>query len=234
MKQRPGESVQDYFVRCNVIYDRIKEIKPVELDAWRGAQPAGMHPNCLNRGKEQGVKEMGLFFLHLLFVVGLREDIRMKTIEVGDNNLEQARITAKQKELLLNDKKHVSKVFGVNHDDNDSDDDSYGSEMDEPLQQVNALRRQQGKRPLRFGRKFNFKNIQCHYCKKKGHFQKICRKRQKDGAPMVNRKINEIINLDESEEEEEKDDQEESINALSLEDYYGIRSLKQTSTQSLN
>ena len=236
MKQRPGESVQDYFVRCNVIYDRIKEIKPVELDAWRGAVPAGQHANCLNRGKMQGVKEMGLFFLHLLFVVGLREDIRMKTIEAGDNNLEQARLTAKQKELLLNDKKQVGKVFGVKtKNESESEDDEYGSEVEEVLGNINALRRQQGKKPFRIGKKFNFKNIQCHYCKKKGHFQKICRKRQKDGAPMVNNKrVNEIINVDETEsEEDEPTAEDEEVNSITssmtLEDYYGVRSLKATS-----
>ena len=226
MKQKPGETVQDYFVRCNVIYDRIKEIKPIELDNWRGAVPAGMNNDHLSRGKQQGVKEMGLFFLHLLFVVGLREDIRMKTIEAGDNNLEQARLTAKAKELLLNDKRQVNKVFAVNQrdsDQSDDDEDSYGSEVEDTLGQINVLRRQQGKKPYRIGKRFNFKNIQCHYCKKKGHFQKICRKRQKDGAPMVKR-VNEIINVEDSEEEEAEEP--EQVNAISLNDYYGINSLK--------
>ena len=86
MKQKTGESVQDYFVRCNVIYDRIKEIKPPGLDNWRGPVPAGANQDTLVVGKNQGVKEMGLFFLHLLFVVGLREDIRIKTIEAADDN----------------------------------------------------------------------------------------------------------------------------------------------------
>lgn len=234
MKQKPNESVQDYFVRCNVIYDRIKEIKPAALDNWRGPIPPNLHDDCLRRGKEQGVKEMGLFFLHLLFVVGLREDIRMKTIEAGDDNLEAARITAKAKELLLNDKKKVHQVFGVNENKLDSEEESSECEVEEldeeeeaMLIQVNAMRRQQGKKPYRMKKRTSFKDIVCHYCHKKGHFQKICRKRQRDGAPMVT-KVNDISG------KEEEDPMH--TNLISLNDYYGLYALKiqETKTDHLN
>jgi len=239
MKQKTGESVQDYFVRCNVIYDRIKEIKPPGLDNWRGPVPAGANQDTLVVGKNQGVKEMGLFFLHLLFVVGLREDIRIKTIEAADDNLEDARITAKSKELLLNDKRKVHQVFGINQDeDEDTDEDletlfeginDLTTEEEEQLQQINFIRRQQGKRPFRIKKRFNFKEVTCHYCNMKGHFQKICRKRIKAGAPMV-KKTNGIQEFEEQTEEEEN----LQTNSISLTDYYGLNSLKQTKAKPKN
>ena len=230
MKQKTGESVQDYFVRCNVIYDRIKEITPPGLDAWRGVVPAGMGDDALVAGKRQGVKEMGLFFLHLLFVVGLREDIRLKTIEAADQTLEEARVTAKAKELLLNDKRKVHQVFGVKDQpsSDEEEEDAYlldplidlNPEEEEQLQQINAIRRQQGKRPFRIKKRINFGEIICHYCNKKGHFQKICRKRIKDKAPIVFKKANGIRDNSESEDEEEI-----HTNSISVNKYYGINSL---------
>ena len=238
MKQKTGESVQDYFVRCNVIYDRIKEITPPGLDAWRGVVPAGMDNDTLIAGKRQGVKEMGLFFLHLLFVVGLRDDIRLKTIEAADQTLEEARLTAKAKELLLNDKRKVHQVFGMKEDQPSEEEDEdiqlldpfleLTEEEEEQLQQINFIRKQNGKRPFRIKKRINFKDIICHYCNKKGHFQKICRKRIKDKAPIVfKQKTNGIKDSSESEGEDEIHTNSISLNDfMGIKDYYGINSIR--------
>jgi Retrotransposon gag protein len=193
MKQRTGESVQDYFVRCNEIYDRIKEIRPAHLLAWRGAVPAGANAARLTEGKTQGVKEMGLFFLHLLFVSGLRDDIRMKTMETNDLNLEAARLTAKRVELLLQDKKTL-KIMNMQNEnfdeesDADLSDEEYLDLTEEEVGQLNAIRFKQGKKPIqRRGFKRDFKGITCFYCNQKGHYQKVCRKRIREKGAIVNK-----------------------------------------------
>jgi Retrotransposon gag protein len=193
MKQRTGENVQDYFVRCNEIYDRIKEIRPAHLLQWRGPVPAGAAIERLNEGKTQGVKEMGLFFLHLLFVSGLRDDIRLKTMETNDLNLEAARLTAKRVELLLQDKKTL-KIMNLQKGDTDEDSDADLSEeeyldlTEEEIGQLNAIRFKQGKRPIqRRGFKRDFKGITCFYCNQKGHYQKVCRKRIREKGAIVNK-----------------------------------------------
>jgi Retrotransposon gag protein len=196
MKQRTGENVQDYFVRCNEIYDRIKEIRPAHLLQWRGAVPAGANIERLNEGKNQGVKEMGLFFLHLLFVSGLRDDIRMKTMETNDLSLEAARLTAKRVELLLQDKKTL-KVMNMQNEEMDEESDADLSEeeyldlTEEEVGQLNAIRFKQGKKPIqRRGFKRDFKGITCYYCNLKGHYQKVCRKRIREKGAIVHKTAN--------------------------------------------
>jgi len=238
MRQRTGEGVQDYFVRCNVIYDRLKEIRPQELNNWRGAVPALHNQEHLNLGKQQGTKEMGLFFLHLLFVSGLRDEIRTKTIEVNDNNLEAARVTAKRMELIVGDKKRAHQVAHIRKSDNEEEEDQEDEPDDDLLDdltedeflQLNAIRKQRGRAPFKRngngGPKKNFrdfKDILCHYCNKKGHYQKVCRKRQKDGKPMVFK-----TNSTQDEQDEESEEPQESVNSMSIGDYYGINSLRQS------
>jgi Retrotransposon gag protein len=235
MKQRPGENVQDYFVRCNEIYNRIKEIRPAGLLAYRGAAPQGMHQACLTQGKQQGTKEMGLFFLHILFVAGLREDIRLKTMEQNDNDLEAARVTAKRIELLLQDKRQQKVLSMKTNTTEDSSEDDVWSEgeledlTEEECFQLNAIRRKQGKRPLRV-RKLDrtggrdLSEIVCHYCNKKGHYQKVCRKRIKEKGAMVFKRTNQIEDQEETEKEEKAAEQPAQTMAIS--DFYRVNALR--------
>jgi Retrotransposon gag protein len=225
MKQRPNENVQDYFVRCNEIYDRIKEIKPAALDQWRGAVPAQMGAPALNRGKQQGTKEMGLFFLHLLFVAGLREDIRMKTIELNDADLEAARVSAKRIELLLQDKKQHHKVLNVNNQETASDEEEYSEDeyddlTEDEIGQLNAIRIRNGKNPIqpRRGFKRDLKGIICHYCNKKGHYQKVCRKRIREKGAMVYK--NNANQVDDGQEDIPAAIPEENTSAMNITDYF--------------
>jgi len=240
MKQRTGESVQDFFVRCNEIYDRIKEIRPAGLQVWRGAAPQGANAAHLNLGKVQGTKEMGLFFLHLLFVAGLREDIRMKTIEQNDLDLEAARVTAKRIELLLQDKKQHQKVMniGKGYADSDSDtetivdeysDEEYKDLTEEEVGQLNAIRKERGKPPIRPKRRFqrDLKGIVCHYCNKKGHYQKVCRKRLREKGAMVFKNANSVE--DNEQPATAKTEEPPIQSAMSISEFYHINAI-----QSLN
>ena len=95
------------------------------------------------------------------------------------------------------------------------------------LDKVNVIRMNHGKKPFRTGgrKPFSRTAVVCRYCNIKGHFQKECRKRLKDGKPQVDaqgkaylhdNKMNPI-------KDEEEDEEEEGISALS---YYGISSIR--------
>jgi hypothetical protein len=100
---------------------------------------------------------------------------------------------------------------------------------------VNALRIQKGKKPFRQGNKrFNrTTNVTCRYCNIRGHFQKDCRRRLRDGKPQVDAQgkpyihENKVNPLKEDEEQFETDDDlhgyNRNVSALS---YYGINSIR--------
>jgi Retrotransposon gag protein len=236
MRQKTGEGVQDYFVRCNEIYDRIKEIRPAALQQWRGAVPAAPAGQAfaagdrLNQGKEQGVKEMGLFFLHLLFIAGLREDIRLKTMELNDQSLEAARLSAKRVELLLQDKKNL-KVSALRwdgeeeeaYDNEDMSDEEYLDMTEDEIGQLNAIRAQQGKRPIRRPNfKRNFKGIMCYYCGLKGHYQKVCRKRIREKGAIVH-KANQTNNIGEPKGQDQEE--EEVAASMAISEFYNCNAI---------
>jgi hypothetical protein len=103
------------------------------------------------------------------------------------------------------------------------------------LNKVNTLRIQKGKKPFRLGNKrFNrTTNVTCRYCNIRGHFQKDCRRRLRDGKPQVDAQgkpylhENKVNPLKEEEEQFETDDDlhgyNRNVSALS---YYGINSIR--------
>ena len=98
---------------------------------------------------------------------------------------------------------------------------------EEYLDKVNVIRMNHGKKPFRAGgrKPFSKNVVVCRYCNIKGHFQKECRKRLKDGKPQVDAQGKAYIydNKMNPIKDEGEDEEEEGISALS---YYGISSIR--------
>jgi Retrotransposon gag protein len=234
--QRSGENVQDFFLRVSEAYQRLRESRPEAMFNVRYDED----PIDEEEIKKEGIDDMGRFFLHQLFLAGLREDIRIKTMEAGHDTVQLSLATARETEAILNDRAKRSMVSAIQHGESENEDEfeeffsNYLSNRDdselEPweeryLDKVNAIRINRGKKPFRVGgKRFNKSTVVCRYCNLKGHFQKECKKRLRDGKPQVDAQgkpylYENKVHPVQAEEEEE----EENVSALS---YYGINSIR--------
>ena len=136
-----------------------------------------------------GIMAMQLLMMNTVFIGGLREEIRVKVLETGPTRIQESVDLARQIEVIVHEKKvKGTTVSSIEGPDGDSDDAE-----EEVLEIINAVRTRRGKAPFQFragqrttGGTFGNKvNVQCHYCKIMGHFQRDCRKRIQAKAKMV-------------------------------------------------
>jgi Retrotransposon gag protein len=239
--QRSGENVQDFYLRVSEAYQRLRESRPEAMFAVR----YNVVPIVGADLKKEGIDDMGRFFLHQLFLAGLKEDVRVKTMEAGHDTLQLSLATARETEAILNDKSKRSLLSAIQQERADIESEEFedffsnylanrdDSDM-EPWEEnyvdkVNAIRMQNGKRPFKTGgggkRPFNKATVICRYCNIKGHFQKECKKRLREGKPQVDAQGKPYLyeNKLHPIRDEEEDGEEENISALS---YYGINSIR--------
>jgi len=180
LKQMPNESMNDFGCRVQVAYDRLVDNKPATMATVRGTIAAGATEAQV---KAEGIKDMALFFKHQLFLAGLKDSVRDKVVEAGNDHRRAQRIAAVKASLTPTEAANVPW-------------DDIGLDEIEQIAAVcknNAPRNQNPSRstgptvnaaPVRSNGPRN-PNIVCRYCKKKGHMQRECNSRRRDGAPMV-------------------------------------------------
>jgi len=113
--QRSGENVQDFYLRVSEAYQRLRESRPDTLFLVR----YNIDPPVQEDIKKEGIDDMGRFFLHQLFLAGLKEDIRIKTMEAGHDTVQQSLTTARETEAILNDKTKRSLISALQQEDLD-------------------------------------------------------------------------------------------------------------------
>ncbi len=170
--------------------------------------------------KAEGINDMALFFKHQLFLAGIKDPIHDKVLEAGKATFQESMKLSREIEAIQNDRKRSQKIAAVKASMQPHEADViFRDELaDEEIDQIAAVWRQQlfcnsnpaqgcSSAPTRSNGPHN-PNIVCRYCKKKGHMQRECNSRCRDGAPMVdaNRKkyeqrINNVAEKDEKIEE---------------------------------
>ena len=192
MIQRSHESVQDYYLRIWDIFRNMCKSKPAVINAVRA--DAGAAAAVIKR---EGIEDMESFFLHQLFLAGLKEDVRAKVMEANRVQLHDSLALAREIEVIQADKKGSKGVtVAAVHEvpDNDRDDKIAPDGLDEDeIEIINAIRNRKGKKPFfrKNGQSSNYQSrtpFKCFYCKKPNHYQKDCKTRIRDKAPMVNSK----------------------------------------------
>jgi hypothetical protein len=192
--QKSGETVQDYYLRVVEAFKRMCEAKPATINDVRADRGAATVEQAAAMKKE-GIVDTERFFKHQLFIAGLREDLRMKIMEAGKDNLKETLDLARELEVIMNDRNRKSggvAPIGENEEENAEEN----SDMtEEEISAINAIRERQGRPPIRFGRRDqnnrkgrNDKKKDarsCRYCHLTGHMQQKCRKRIAAGAPCV-------------------------------------------------
>ena len=214
MQQKPGETVQTFYVRAMDVYVKLKAQQGAELTQVRYNPPAGQAAALTReKCKLEGIEDTSRFFMQQLFVAGLREDVREKVMERDPRTLQAALEEARAMELIVLDKRKKIQITSVQEDS--EEEEQYTEEEEALLERVSAIFRRNGKNPGRFfnRRRKPFKpnpNIICRGCGKKGHIERYC----------YSKKTNAI------EGEEEEDELEEKVDSLSLEDYYQVNSVR--------
>ena len=193
LKQHPDESMNDFLCRIQVAYDRLLDNKPAAITTVRTAIAAGATEAQV---KAEGINDMALFFKHQLFLAGVKDSLRDRVLEAGKADLQESLKFARELEAIQNDRKRSSKIAALKAVMPPQEAAAiFWDELEtEDLDQIAAVRRQQPRSsnqtqarssgPARGNGPRN-PNIVCRYCKKKGHMQRECNSRRRDGAPMV-------------------------------------------------
>jgi hypothetical protein len=209
LRQKQDQSVQDFYNHVSDVFRDAYQVKPNHVLTC----PAERHGLTQAQGDELrlgGIVAMQLLMMNTVFIGGLREEIRVKVLETGPTRIQESVDLARQIEVIVHDKKvKGTTVSSIEGPDGDSED-----EDQEVLEIINAVRARRGKAPFQFragqrstGGTLNKSNVQCHYCKITGHYQRDCRKRIQAKAKMVfPPRINRIGLTDGNQEEEDDGD----------------------------
>jgi hypothetical protein len=193
LKQHPDESMNDFLCRIQVAYDRLLDNKPATMPTVRGTIAAGATEAEV---KAEGINDMALFFKHQLFLAGVKDSLRDRVLEAGKADLQESLKFARELEAIQNDRKRAGKIAALKAVMPPQEAAAiFWDELEsEDIDQIAAVRRQQPRNsnqaqarssgPARSNGPRN-PNIVCRYCKKKGHMQRECNSRRRDGAPMV-------------------------------------------------
>jgi hypothetical protein len=207
LRQKQDQSVQDFYNHVSDVFRDAYQVKPEHVLTC----PAARHGLTQAQGDELrlgGIVAMQLLMMNTVFIGGLREEIRVKVLETGPTRIQESVDLGRQIEVIVHDKKvkgtTVSSIIGPDGDSEDKEQ--------EVLEIINAVRARRGKAPFQFragqrstGGMLNKSNVQCHYCKFMGHYQRDCRKRIQAKAKMVfPQRINRIGLTDGN--QEDKDD----------------------------
>jgi hypothetical protein len=145
---------------------------------------------------KRGIDNMQLLVMNMMFIGGLKPDIRDKVLETGPTRIQEAVKLAREIEIIFRDGRDKpakgAYISAVSTEDDPAmaaeDVDVLDIEYDDVahFQRINAIRRSMNKPPLKYQiRSGSRPNIECWYCKIPGHLQEKCRKRKSAGAPMV-------------------------------------------------
>jgi len=193
LKQHPDESMNDFLCRIQVAYDHLLDNKPAAITTVRTTIAAGATEAQV---KAKGINDMALFFKHQLFLAGVKDSLHDRVLEAGKADLQESLKFARELEAIQNDRKRSSKIAALKAVMPPQEAAAiFWDELEnEDIDQIAAVRRQQPRSsnqtqarssgPARSNGPRN-PNIVCRYCKKKGHMQRECNSRRRDGAPMV-------------------------------------------------
>jgi hypothetical protein len=191
--QKPREKVYDFFARISAVFIKMKTLTPDSFNTVREEVDDDFAAAAL-RCKKEGLADANNFFMEQLLLAGLHERLRIRIQEIGTTGLRAVLDKAAELEKLeLENKTALHAVAAVSATPEIHEPEAGASGPSEDLAEdeiaaINAIRKNQGRPPFRgkpSGSSGNKSNVQCRYCKKFNHFQRDCKSRQRDGAPMV-------------------------------------------------
>ena len=185
--QKNNEGVHDFYLRISEVCRKMFRGRPDALFDIRHDYPKApaanaYDPDIVKAIKLEGLEDDEMYIKHQIFIAGIKEELRCKVIEENKATLGESVYFAIELEAILNERKLNLKLNAVE----EVNDESL---TEEEKNMINALRFKRnggggGKFQKRMPPKPTATTV-CRYCKKTGHFQKECRSRIRDKAPMV-------------------------------------------------
>ncbi len=192
LKQKSEEKVQTFFHRVSDAFSDAYRVKPTEVITFTGtdAERGGANAAVANGIINMGVQKMQLLMMSTIFLGGLKDEIRVRVLESGPDNIKIALKLAREVEVILGDT--TRKPKGVTISSLQDLEDLEPAERDELIRNLNAMKGQKGtgpgnrprnntekgreSRPMDSG-KFT---LTCYYCSIPGHIARDCYKKARD------------------------------------------------------
>ncbi len=186
--------MNNFLCQIQVAYDHLFDNKPATITTFRNTMAARATEAQV---KAKGINDMALFFKHQLFLAGIKDSLSDRVLEAGKADFQESLKFARELEAIHNDRKCSQKIAALKAVMQPQEATAiFWDELEtEDIDQIAAVCRQQ---PFRSSNQTQARssgpahsngprnpNIVCRYCKKKGHMQRECNSRCRNGAPMV-------------------------------------------------
>ena len=193
LKQKSEEKVQTFFHRVADAFSDAYRVKPNEVVTFTGTneERGGANAATADVIINMGVQKMQLLMMSTIFLGGLKDEIRVRVLESGPDNIKTALKLAREVEVILGDT--TRKPKGVTISSMQDLEDLEPTERDEFIRNINAMYKgarntgagNRPKNPNEKGRdsrpmdsgKFT---LTCYYCSIPGHVARDCYKKARD------------------------------------------------------
>jgi hypothetical protein len=148
LKQKNEEKVQTFFHRVSDAFSDAYRVKPDEVMTFTGANAdrGAAMVEVANSLVQMGVRKMQLLMMSTIFLGGLKDEIRVRVLENGPDNIKTALKLAREVEVILGDA--TKKPKGVTIASLQQDlEDIKPHERDEFIRSLNAIRGGKPPRP---------------------------------------------------------------------------------------
>ena len=186
LQQKNNELAHCFYLRITEVTRKMFAGRPAALFDIRAdypnAAPNAWDLDIVKKIKKEGLEDDEMYVRHQLYIAGLKEELRVKVIEANKPTLGESVYYAIELETTLSEKKMSLRMAPISEAENPEFDE-------EERNLINAYRQKKF-----FGGKTHKRmpptpkagaSTVCRYCKKNGHFQKECKSRLRDKAPMV-------------------------------------------------
>ena len=140
LKQKSEEKVQTFFHRVSDAFSDAYRVKPNEVTNFMGtnAERGGATVEIANGIVNMGVQKMQLLMMSTIFLGGLKDEIRVRVLESGPDNIKTALKLAREVEVILGDT--TRKPKGVTISSMQDLEDLEPNERDELIRNLNAIK----------------------------------------------------------------------------------------------
>ena len=193
LRQKQEEKVQQFFHRVADAFSDAYRAKPLEVITFTGTveQRGTANQALATELVKMGVQKMQLLMMSTIFLGGLKDEIRVRVLESGPENIKTALKLAREVEVILGDASKKPKGITI------ATLQELGADEEESHMVINTLNAIKGNKRGASNTNYRGNNnrnnsprtmdtpsggftLTCYYCSIPGHMAKDCRKKARD------------------------------------------------------